>query len=108
MQNWKFDDLLSAQSHNNKLAKGLKLIQSWVIIGSLAAYNNHEFVKLSWFKQIYLLEIKDTISGSEFFPEEMLPSIRINVSLLDDIYNILVEYYNIAYELDFVSIVKLV
>ena len=29
-----------------------------------------------------------------------------NVSLLDNIYNILVEYYNTAYELEFLSIVE--
>lgn len=106
MQNWRLDDLLSAQSHNTKLAEGLKLIQPRATTGSLAAYDNFEFAELSKFRQTYHFKIEDTITGVEILPGEMLPPEKINVSLPDNIYNILVQYYNSAYELEFVSIAK--
>jgi len=106
MQNWRLDDLLSAQSHNTKLTEGLKLIQPRATSGSLAAYDKFEFAELSRFRQIYHFEIEDTITGVEIFPGEMLPPEKINVSLPDNIYNILVKYYNSAYDLEFVSIAE--
>ncbi len=105
MQNWKLDDLLS-QSHNSKLAEGLNLIQPRATSGSLAAYDNYEFAELDRFRQIYLLEIEDTISGTEFFPGEMMSPKKIDVGLPDDIYKLLVEYYNTAYDLSFVTIAE--
>ncbi len=89
-----------------KLVEGLKLIQSQVTSESLTAYDNFEFVKLYRFKQIYQLEVEDTITGVEPFPDKILSSKKINVSLLDNIYNILIEYYNIAYNLEFLFIVR--
>ncbi len=106
MQNWRLNDLLSAQSHNTKLAEGLKLIQPRATSGSLAAYDNFEFAELSRFRQIYHFEIEETITGVENFPGEMLRPEKNNVSLPDNIYNILVEYYNSAYDLKFVSIAE--
>src|SRR5256885_10402594 len=57
---------------------------------------------------IYLprLEIEDTITGIEPFPGEMMSPKRMKVALPDDIYDILVEYYNNAYDSEFVTIVK--
>ena len=106
MQNCRLDDLLSAQSDNMKLIDGLKLIKQRAITGSLASYDEFEFAELVRFRQIYHLEAKDTITGIEPFPGEMLSSKKINVGLPDDIYNILVSYYNAAYDVEFQSIAE--
>ena len=74
--------------------------------GSLAAYDNFEFAELSRFRQIYHFEIEKTITSIENFPGEMLRPEKNNVSLPDNIYNILVEYYDSAYDLEFVSIAE--
>ena len=58
------------------------------------------------FRQIFRLEIEDTITGIEPFPGEMMSPKRMNVALLDDIYDILVEYYNNTYDSEFVTIAK--
>jgi hypothetical protein len=104
MQNWRLDDLLSAQLHDTKLTEGLKLLQPRPTSGSLAAYDNFEFAELSRFREIYRLEIEDTITGTEVFPGEMLHPKKINVGLPDDIYNLLVNYYNDAYDVKFLTI----
>lgn len=104
MQNWRLDDLLSAQSDNTKLIEGLKLIKPRETSGSLAAYDNFQFAELCRFRQIYQLETEDTITGIEPFPGEMLFPKKVNVSLPDEVYNVLVEYYNNAYDLEFLSI----
>ncbi|CAB4445403.1 unnamed protein product [Rhizophagus irregularis] len=106
MQNWRLDDLLSSQLNNTKLTEALKLIQPRATSGSLAIYDKFQYAELCHFRQIYRLEIEDTITGTEPFPSEMLSPKKNNVSLPDDIYNILVEYYNTAYELEFLSIAK--
>ena len=61
---------------------------------SLAAYDNFQFAELCHFKQIYQLETEDTITGTEPFPGEMLLLKNDNISLPNDIYSILVKYYN--------------
>ena len=104
MQNWRLDDLLSVQSHDTKLNEGLKLLQPRPTSGSLAAYDNFEFAELSRFREIYRLEIEDTITGTEFFPGEMLHPKKINVGLPDHIYDLLVNYYNNAYDAKFITI----
>jgi hypothetical protein len=104
MQNWRLDDLLSAQMDNTKLAEGLKLIRPRATTGSLASYDEFEFSELVRFRKIYNLEVDNTITGSEFLPGEMMPPKRVNVSLPDDTYTLLVEYYNEAYDFDFFRI----
>ncbi|CAG8474133.1 3134_t:CDS:2, partial [Racocetra persica] len=106
MLNLQLDDLIFAQSDNSKLVESLKFIQPRATSGSLAIYNEFEFDELHHFKQIYQLEVEDTITGFEFFPGKMLSSKKINIGLLNEIYNILVEYYNNAYDMEFLSIVK--
>ncbi len=64
---------------------------------SLASYNDFEFAKLIWFKQIYHLEVKNTIIGTKPFFNKMMSSKKVNVNLLNDMYNLLVKYYNMAY-----------
>src|SRR5581483_5810549 len=87
-----------------KLTKRLKLLQPWLTSGSLAAYDNFEFTKLSQFREIYRLEIENTITSTEAFSGEMLHPKKVNVGLLDDIYNLLVNYYNDVYDIKFLTI----
>ncbi|CAG8460297.1 16488_t:CDS:2, partial [Racocetra fulgida] len=76
MQNWRLDDLISTQSNNLNLIKGLSLIWPKATVGSLAIYDNCKFDELCLFRQIYQLEIEDTITA----------------------------YYNNAYDMEFLSI----
>ncbi len=88
--------------------KGLKLIWPWVTTGSLASYDNFEFAKFVWFKQIYCLEVKNTITGTEHFLNKIMPSKKVNVNLPNNMYNLLMKYYNVVYNnLDFFSIEKI-
>src|SRR5579864_8388345 len=103
MQTWRLDDLLSAQLNNTKLVDSLRLIQLRATTGSLASYDNFELAELVRFRQIYRLEVKYMITGAEPLPSEMMTTKKINVNLPDDIYNILVDYYNTTYDFEFVS-----
>jgi hypothetical protein len=98
MQNWRLNDLLFAQSDNTKLIEGLKLIQPRPTSGSLAAYDEYEFAELRRFRRIYRLEVECTITGAESLPGEMMTPNKNDVSLPDDMYTLLVEYYNAAYD----------
>ena len=91
MQNW----------HNMRLVEGLKLLKQRATLGSLASSDDLEFTELCQFRQISRLEIEDTITGIEPFPGEMMSPKRMNVALPDDIYDILVEYYNNVYDFEF-------
>jgi hypothetical protein len=104
MQHWRLDDLVSAQSDNVKLIEALKLIQPRATSGSLAADDNFEFGELCRFRKIFTQEVDDTITGSESLPGEMLTPCRNRVALTDNIYQILTDYYNDAYNLSFVTI----
>jgi hypothetical protein len=98
MQNWQLDDLISGQSNNIKLINGLKLIQPRPTTGSLAIYDSFDFAKLYWFMQNFHHNIDCNITGSEQFPGKMLTPRKKRVSLPDNIYNLLVKYYNNAYD----------
>lgn len=104
MQHWRLDDLVSAQSNNIKLVEALKLIQPRATSGSLAAYDNFESAELCQFRKIFFQEVDDTIVGNEPFPGEMLTPNNNRVSLPDNIYEILTEYYNNAYKFQFITI----
>ena len=106
MQHWRLDDLVSVQSDNIKLVEALKLIKPRATSESLAADDNFEFAELCQFRKIFFQEVDDTIVGSEPFPGEMLTPCRNRVALPDDIYEILTDYYNNAYELLFVTIAE--
>lgn len=107
MQNWRLDDLISAQSDNTKLMEALCLVQSRSTTGTLAAYDGFNFAELYQFMQIFHQKIDATITGSEEFSGEMLTLRKNHVSLPDAIYELLVKYYNDTYDLDFVSIAEL-
>jgi hypothetical protein len=106
MQHWRIDDLASAQPNNIKLVEALKLIQPRPTSGSLAAYDNFSYAELYQFRKVFFQEVDDTIVGSEPFPGEMLTPHRSRVALPDNIYQILTDYYNDAYELEFVTIAE--
>lgn len=111
MQNWRLDNLISNQLDDQKLIQGLKLIQSRPTTGSLAAYDEFEFDELRRFLDICNLNIDNTITGSESFPGVMLNPKKSEVKLPDDIYRLLVDYYNNAYknsELTFVTVGDLI
>src|SRR2546430_13650380 len=106
MQHWRLGDFLSSQSNNIKLVKALKLIKPRETSGSLADYDNFNFAELYQFRKIFFQEVDDTIVGNELFPREMLTPCRNRVALPDNIYQILTDYYNNAYDLQFVTIAK--
>ena len=39
MQNWRLDNILSSQLHNDKLSEGLKLLKPRTTTGTLATYD---------------------------------------------------------------------
>lgn len=98
MQHWRLDDLVSAQSNNVKLIEALKLIRQWPTSGSLAVYDNFNYAELYNFRKIFFQEVDNTIVGSEPFPGEMLMPCENRVALPDNIYQILADYYNNAYD----------
>jgi hypothetical protein len=106
MQHWRLDDLIFAQSNNIKLTEALNLIQPRATSGSLAANDNFESAELCQFRKIFLQEVDDTIVGNEPFPGKMLTPNNNRVALPDNIYQILTEYYNNAYELQFITIAE--
>src|SRR5437764_10388827 len=106
MQNWRLDDILSSQSNNMRLVEGLKLLKQWATLGSLVSSDDLEFAELCQFRQISHLKIEDTITGIKPFSGEMMSIKRINVTLLDNIYNIFMKYYNNVYNSKFVTIAK--
>src|SRR5579859_408709 len=106
MKHSRLDVLISAQSSDNKLIEALKLIQPRRTSGSLAAYDNFNYAELYQFRKVFFQEVEDTIVGSEPFPGEMLIPRKSGVALPDNIYQILTDYYNNAYELQFVTIAE--
>ena len=99
MRHWRLDDLVSAQSNNIKLVEALKLIQPRPTLGSLAAYDNSNYAELYQFRKVFFQEVDDTIVGSEPFPSKMLMPCKSQVTLLNNIYQILSDNYNNTYDL---------
>src|SRR6266498_4857187 len=106
MQNWRLDNILSCQLNNDKLSEGLKLLKPWSTTGTLAVYDKLDYNELFQFRQIFCQEIDNTINGSEAFSGKMLTPRENWVSLPDDIYQILIEYYSNAYKSKFVTIAE--
>uniref|UniRef100_U9UPJ4 Transposase domain-containing protein n=1 Tax=Rhizophagus irregularis (strain DAOM 181602 / DAOM 197198 / MUCL 43194) TaxID=747089 RepID=U9UPJ4_RHIID len=94
----------SFERMNGLLVEGLKLVKSWLTTGSLLAYDNFEWDELYRFRLIYSLEVEDTITGSEQFPREIMTPRKQDVILPNNIYKLLVDYYNNVYNLEFVTI----
>ncbi len=86
----------------------LEFVKSCPTTRSLAAYDKFDSVESYRFMQIFRHRIDDTITGSESLPEEMLTSKKDKVSLSDDVYELLVQYYDVAYDFKFVTIVETV
>jgi len=72
MQNWRLGDIVSVQSNNIKLIEALKLIQPWSTTGTLATYDNFNYVELYQFRKVFFQEAGDIIVSSEPFPGELL------------------------------------
>ena len=96
MQNWRLDDLISNQLENKKLAEALELVKPRATTRSLTVYEGFDFTELYRFRQIFCYEIDITITGNEPFSRKLLHK-KNQVSLPNDIYELLVEYYNVAY-----------
>ena len=106
MQNWRLDNILSCKLNNERLSEGLELLKPRSTTGTLAAYDELNYNELFRLRQIFCQETDNTINGSEPFPGEMLTPRKNRVSLPDDIYRILIEYYSNAYESNFVTITE--
>ena len=91
-------------NQSNKLNEALELVKSRPTAGSLAMYDGFDSSELHQFRQTFRIESDITITGSEEFPGEMLTPRNDRVSLPDDIYELLVNYYNAAYDWEFVTI----
>ncbi|GBB87949.1 hypothetical protein RclHR1_14440008 [Rhizophagus clarus] len=77
------------------------------IIISSADYDNFEFSELWQFRKIFFQEVDDTVVGNKPFPGEMLTPYRIRITLPNNVYRILTDYYNDAYGLQFATIAEL-
>ena len=97
-------DELIISNQSNKLTESLELVKSRPTVGSLAMYDGFNSSELHQFRQTFRNESDATITGSEIFPREMLTPRKDRVSLPDDIYELLIQYYNVAYEWEFVTI----
>ena len=104
MQNIRLDNLIYNQSDNIKLNETLILVKSYSLTRNLAIYDGFDFAKLYWFVQIFHHYLDDTITGNKSFSKEMLTLRKCNMSLPDDIYDLLVQYYNTAYDWKFKTI----
>ena len=103
-QNCRLDELIIA-NQSDKLNEVLRLVKPRPTAGSLAMYDEFDSSELHQFRQNFRIESDITITGSENFPGEMLTPRNDRVSLPDDIYELLVYYYNDAYyDLEFVTI----
>jgi len=103
-QNCRLDELIIA-NQSDELNEVLGLVKSRPTAGSLAMYDGFDSSELHQFRQNFRIESDITITGSENFPGEMLTPRNDRVSLPDDIYELLVYYYNDAYyDLEFVTI----
>src|ERR1700722_10957304 len=107
MQNFRLDSLISTHLNDTKMTKALSLVQPRSTTGSLAAYDGFDFVELYQFMQIFHQNIEVTITSNEAFPGEMLTPRIDQVLLPDNIYELLVRYYNDTYDWNFVSIAEL-
>ena len=105
MQNCRLDDLISSNSDNKKLVDALSIIQPRSITESLSEFDSFELYQ---FMQVFCQNVDETITGSENFPGKMLTPRKNRISLPDDIYELLVKYYNDSYDdWNFVSIAEL-
>lgn len=103
-QNCRLDELIIA-NQSDELNEVLGLVKPRPTAGSLAMYDGFDSSELHQFRQTFRIESDITITGSENFPGEMLTPRNDRVSLPDDIYELLVYYYNDAYyDWEFVTI----
>ncbi|RGB38555.1 hypothetical protein C1646_755618 [Rhizophagus diaphanus] len=83
------------------------LYSFWPTTGSLVAYDGFDFAELYRFMQTFHQNIDVTITGCEEFSGEMITPEK-QVSLPDTIYELLIKYYNVTYNRNFISIAEFV
>ena len=103
MQTHRLDELISNQLDCSKLVQALELVTSRPIAESLASYDELDFTESYRFVQIFR-HLNETVIGNEPFPGQMLSPKKERVSLPENIYGLLVQYYNNAYDGKFVTI----
>ncbi|CAG8836179.1 28640_t:CDS:1, partial [Racocetra persica] len=91
----RLNNLIFDQLNNSKLFQALEFIKPQLTTESLAANDEFDFADLYQFIQTSH-KSTDTITGSEFFLRKILNP-KKNVSIPDDIYKLLTEYYKKAY-----------
>ena len=79
------------------MTQALELVKSRPTIGSLALNDEFNFIESYQFIQIFR-HLSETITGTEPFPGQMLTPKKERVSLPDNIYELLVQYYNNIYD----------
>ncbi|CAG8623312.1 15867_t:CDS:2, partial [Racocetra fulgida] len=84
----------------------LEFIKPRPTTGSLAANDGFDFADLYQFVQTFHQNIDNTITGSEPFPRKMLNPKQTYISLPDNIYKLLTEYYKMAYNKNFATIAE--
>jgi hypothetical protein len=103
VQTHRLDELISNQLDCSKLVQALELVKSRPTAGSLASYDELDFTESYRFVQIFR-HLNETVIGNEPFPGQMLSPKKERVSLPENIYGLLVQYYNNAYDGKFVTI----
>ncbi|CAG8603684.1 15435_t:CDS:2, partial [Racocetra fulgida] len=91
------------ENNYDELLTALQLLTPHSTVRSLAMNDNFEAAELHQFLIMRNLECELNI-GTEDFPGEMMKPKKIQVALPDDIYNLLIDYYNNWYKSNFVSI----
>ena len=102
-QNCRLDELIIA-NQSDELNEVLGLVKPLLTARSLVMYDGFDSSELHQFRQTFRIESDITIAGSENFPGDILTSRNDRISLPDDIYELLVYYYNDAYDWEFVTI----
>ena len=92
-------------NQSDELNEVFGLVKPRPTASSLAMYDEFDSSELHQFRQNFRIESDITITGSENFSGKMLTPRNDRVSLPDDIYELLVYYYNDTYyDLEFVTI----
>ncbi|RGB21910.1 hypothetical protein C1646_777017 [Rhizophagus diaphanus] len=101
----RFLDKLSL--HNVENQHCLPYIAFRETVGSLAAYDNFDLLNYSDFLSMSKNVKEKAGTGLEPFPGTLLKPIKKNINLQLEVQELLVEYYNNAYDYSFVALLKI-
>ncbi|RGB36328.1 hypothetical protein C1646_758227 [Rhizophagus diaphanus] len=108
VKNYAFLDKLSLYNIENQyLSACLPYIAFRETVGSLAAYDNFDLLDYSDFLSMSKNVKEKAGMGSEPFPRTLLKPMKKNVNLQLEVQELLVEYYNNAYDYSFVVLSKI-